>query len=81
MNIDIRDTLTLSDNNKYVVASKAYGNGKNYYYLVDINDHLNCKFVEAKDDSLIEIEDAEAIKNILPFFSKSVFAALKELSE
>ena len=39
--MEIKDVLTLEDNNKYVVASKINYEGKEYYYLVDINA-LSC---------------------------------------
>ena len=37
MIINIKDTLTLDDNNEYVVISKINYESKNYYYLLDKN--------------------------------------------
>ena len=39
MNINIRDILTLDDDNRYVVVSKIYYNGKDYLYLVDTENN------------------------------------------
>ena len=38
MNIDIKDVITLDDNNEYVVVNKVNYNDKNYYYLRDMED-------------------------------------------
>ena len=45
MNIDIKDIITLSDDNEYIVTSKAVYDNKIYYFLVDINDNSNMKFL------------------------------------
>ena len=34
--IDIKDILTLDDNNKYIVVSKVNYEGKIYYYLITL---------------------------------------------
>ena len=44
MNINIKDILTLSDDNRYVVISKAQYENKQYLYLIDINNNENMKF-------------------------------------
>jgi len=78
MNVNIKDTITLSDDNSYVVTSKAnYQNGI-YYYLVDIDNMENIKFCieNIKNTSLIEVDDKDLIKQLLPLFieatSKSI---------
>ncbi len=68
MNIDIKDLLTLSDKNKYVVVSKIYYDGKDYLYLIDINNSSNLKFCYIENDSVIEITDKELNTKLLPLF-------------
>lgn len=74
--IDIRDVITLSDNNKYGVASKAEKDNTVYYYLVDINDISNIKFCyEVISDSkleLVEVEDKQLIKKLILLFAKNI---------
>ena len=81
MNIDIKDTLTLSDNNKYVVASKTSYNNKIYYYLIDPTNYANIKFCEEDKNELIEIKDKETIKKLLPLFIKAARNVIKEIQE
>jgi len=70
MNIDIKDTISLNDNNEYLVISKANYNNAIYYYLIDENNHENIKFCveKSENNSLLEIEDANLIKTLLPLF-------------
>ena len=71
MLINIKDTLLLDDNIEYVVVSKANYNGKNYYYLLD-KTHTNAKFCYEKgEDSLVDVENNDLIKKLLPLFIKS----------
>lgn len=81
MNIDIKDTITLSDDNKYIVASKTKRNEKNYYYLVDINNNSNIKFCEEDNNELIEIDNQEIIQNLIPLFTNEIQDILKEILE
>lgn len=70
MNIDIKDVVTLNDNIRYAVVSKVnYENGV-YYYLAEIDNLSNIKFlVENKErNSLVEVEDKELIQKLLPLF-------------
>lgn len=75
MEIEYQDIITLSDKNKYVVASKVNYNESKYVYLVDINDNSNLKFAEIeKDNSLSELDsdrDEELIKQLIPLFYNS----------
>ncbi len=78
MIINIKDTLTLDDNNEYVVISKIYYDNKNYYYLLDKNNNDNFKFCYEDNDELVEIDDKELTTKLLPLF---VEAAQKEVDE
>ncbi len=72
MEIEYQDIITLSDENKYLVASKVSFNNSKYIYLVDINDNKNLKFAEIENDGVIsELDvniDAELINNLVPLF-------------
>ncbi len=72
MNIEIKDVVTLSDDVRYVVVSKINYKNNAYYYLTEIENLANIKFlVENKDkNSLIEVEDKELIQKLLPLFIK-----------
>lgn len=72
MNIEIKDVVTLSDNIRYAVVSKVNYENNIYYYLTEIENIANIKFlVENKErNSLVEVEDKELIQKLLPLFVK-----------
>ena len=76
MIINIKDTLTLSDNNTYVVISKIYYDSKNYYYLIDKDNNQNIKYCYEDNLDLVELNDKSLITKLLPLFLN---ASLKEL--
>lgn len=66
--IEIKDILTLDDNNDYVVVSKINYENKIYYYLVDNNDNNNLKFCYEENNELVEITDKDLNTKLLPLF-------------
>ena len=66
--MEIKDVVTLEDNNKYVVASKINYEGKEYYYLVDINNPSNLMFCYSENDTMVELDDKELTTKLLPLF-------------
>lgn len=66
--MEIKVVLTLEDNNKYVVASKINYEGKEYYYLVDINNPSNLMFCYNENDTMVELDDKELTTKLLPLF-------------
>ena len=68
MIINIKDTLTLDDNNEYVVVSKINYENKKYYCLVDINDNENLKFCYQENDEIVELIDKKITTKLLPLF-------------
>ena len=68
MTIDIKDTVTLDDNNEYVVVSKAIYENKTYYYLLDINNNRNFMFCYEDNGDLVESNDKELNTKLLPLF-------------
>lgn len=77
MIINIKDTLTLDDNNEYVVISKINHENKNYYYLLDRKNLKNVKFCYEDNEELVEIIDKNLITKLLPLF---VEASQKEIN-
>ena len=77
MIINIKDTLTLDDNNEYVVISKINYESKNYYYLLDKNNKENFKFCYEDQEELVEVDDKQLATKLLPLF---VEAAKKEIN-
>ena len=74
MNIDIKDTVTLNDNKKYIVVGKTDYENNIYYYLIDEVNVENIKFcVENKNrgNSIIEVADENLIQILLPLFVNS----------
>lgn len=70
MNIDIKDVVTLNDDIRYAVVSKVNYENNVYYYLAEIDNLSNIKFlVENKErNSLVEVEDKGLIQKLLPLF-------------
>ena len=79
MVIDIKDVITLDDDNEYVVASKVKYENKTYYYLIDKNNNTNLKFCYEDKDELVELDDKELITKLLPLFFESSKHILDEL--
>ena len=79
MTINIKDTLTLDDNNEYVVVSKINVDDKNYFYLIDKNDNSNVKFCYQENDELVELNDKELVTRLLPLFVENAKGELEDL--
>ena len=62
--LDIKDILTLSDKNEYVIVSKADYDNKTYLYLVDINDNKNIKFGYIDSDDRV-IVNKDKLSDVL----------------
>ncbi len=77
MNIDIKDLITLNDNNKYVVVSKALYDSKDYFFLLDINNDTNIKFCYLDNNELIESEDKNINTNLLKLFYETAKNSLE----
>ena len=79
MIINIKDTLTLDDNNEYEVVSKISADDKNYFYLIDKNDNSNVKFCYQDNDELVELNDKELVTRLLPLFVENAKGELEDL--
>lgn len=78
MVINIKDTLTLDDDNEYVVVSKTNYKDKTYYYLLDKNNNKNFMFCYENGEELVESIDKELNAELIPLFLE---AGAKELEE
>ena len=70
--LNIKDIVTLSDDNQYQVISKTEYEGLIYYYIVDINDLTNIKFLYENIEYLTEVEDPELIKKLIPILYNEI---------
>lgn len=82
-NIDVFDTLTLDDNNKYLVSAKAVNDSKNYFLLVDTNNNANIlileEFIVNDEIHMRVVEDKNVLDNIMPLFLESAKNSLETL--
>lgn len=78
MDINIKDILTLDDDNRYVVVSKIYYNGKDYLYLVDVENNENLKICYLDGEELVENNSKDLNTELLPLFFGKVKKILKE---
>ncbi len=73
MNIDELDTITLDNDNDYLVVKKVNDNGINYYYVSNENDYTDIKLLyEAENNTLVEVEDKETIRKIILLMNETI---------
>lgn len=74
--IDIKDKITLSDDNTYGVVSKAKIDNITYYYLVDVNKNENIKFCyedsNENEIELVEVEDKNLIQKLIQILTENI---------
>lgn len=78
MNIDIKDTLKLDDNNEYVVVGKVNYENKYYYYLIDMEEPENLMFCYEDNGDLVELMDKDLTAKLLPLFLEKSNKILSE---
>ena len=78
MHIEIGDTLTLEDNKKYIVVSMADYKNKLCIYLVN-EDATIPMFCYLDGDELVEIENPETIKELVPLFLETASPLLEQI--
>ena len=82
MNIEIKDIIKLADNNSYVVCSRTEFQGITYFYLIDLENNENIKFVqEVQRDNktvVIEVEDKDLLQTLLPLFYENAKHIIEE---
>lgn len=62
--------FTLYDNKTYIVIEQVDFNSNTYLYIVNSIDEEDSKFVEIKNDELLDIEPVLFNEKILPLFLK-----------
>lgn len=62
--MNIKDILKLSDDNDYIIASKADYENKTYFCLVDINNNDNTKFCYLDGEEVVIVEK-EKLNSVL----------------
>ena len=65
MNIDEKDIITLSNDVKYIVVKKWIYNDKFYFYIDEIDNPVEVKFLYEDNNELVEIEDENHIKTLV----------------
>lgn len=70
MKLDIMDSITLDNNDKYMVISKANYNGQEYYCL--FNDNQKVMFGYIINNMFNEIKDNELNKKLLSLFDEEI---------
>ena len=66
------ETLILSDNKKYTVATTTTLENKFYVYLIDQDDYTNIMFCEYIDEELLEITNQELIEKLMITFRNNL---------
>ena len=66
--INKNDILKLDDNIKYLVVSKVTYKNINYFYLVDILNNSNIKFVSIDNGNAIIVKDKILLNKIFNLF-------------
>ncbi len=78
--IDIKDVLTLSNNQEYRVINKTKRKGMTYYLLVNEELPSDIKFCYEKieeDLLIIEVEDVKLIRELMLLFTKNMITNKK----
>lgn len=65
MDINEKDIIILDDENRYFVGKKINFENRNYYYISDIDNEGNIKFLYEDMNSLVEIEDNEFLEKVI----------------
>ncbi len=80
MDIDIKDLVTLDNNIEYIVTSKTTYEDDIYYYFVNNNDNKDFKILRLNKDNnkLVEFDNQELIKRLLPLFVKETLFSIKD---
>lgn len=86
MNINEKDIIILNDDNHYIVVKKTVLNNINYYYISDINNKENIKFLYEDGNELVEIDNQNTLDNVIVEMFNSIdlddfFRELKEKLE
>ena len=65
MNIDEKDIIILDDDHHYLVVKKIDYENTKYYYVSDLDEKGNVKFLYEDNNELVEIEDKKTLDKII----------------
>lgn len=77
--MNIKDMLTLSDGNKYVIASKVDYDYKIYLCLVDINNNDNVKFCYLDNDEVVLVKKEDLTESLKLKLFNEMLNIIKEI--
>ena len=80
MNIEVKDLVTLDNDIEYIVTSKTTYEDNIYYYFVNNQDNNDFKILRLNKDNnkLIEFDNPDLIKKLLPLFVKETLNSIKD---
>lgn len=79
--MNVKDILTLSDGNEYVIASKVNYDYKIYLYLVDINNNKNIKICYLDNDEVVIVKKEDLSETLLLKLFTNMLNVIKELKD
>ena len=72
MNIEEKDVITLSDDKEYLVVRKVTIDNVNYYYVADMENLLDVKYLYENGEKLIQIRDDEVLQKVINEITKTI---------
>ncbi len=78
MNLEEKDIITLSNDKDYRVVRHIILDGVNYYYVANVKDPTEFKFLYEEGENLIQIHDDNQLVKVLSELVKTV--DIKELA-
>ena len=79
--MDIKDVLTLSDGNDYVITSKVNHDYKIYLCLVDINNNKNIKFCYLDNNDVVIVKKESLSESLVLKLLNQMIKVLKEIGK
>ena len=71
--LEVRDIIELSNNGRYIVMAKTEIDSNMYYYLLDVDKHINHKFCMLNSDNmLVEVTNKETMQLLIKRFAKEL---------
>lgn len=80
MEYNVQDVITLQDDKKYMVMSKAIEAGVSYMFLMNIDDDKDFKFCNLDENKkLFEIKNQDKITEIAPLLYKNLLEEIEKI--
>jgi len=71
MRINMGDTITLDDNEEYLIVTKSFINEKEYYFLINEKSY-QILFCYLENDEMVEVSDEEELENVMDVFLEDI---------